>query len=219
MWPKIRWLAFGRRALQIRNISLKLHWSSYVDSFTTFGGYNNIGRRCRINESAIGRFTYISAETKINRTSVGAFCSIGQECIIGGLARHPLDWLSTHPAFFSSRKQANVTFTEVDLIQELGRVEIGNDVWIGARVMVLDGCKVGDGAVLAAGAVVVADVPPYAVVGGVPAKVIRYRFTPDVVNILLESKWWSLPLDKIASLQAKPAFVAQLKNTVSDKYE
>jgi chloramphenicol O-acetyltransferase type B len=209
MLLKFKWLLFDRYMLGKKIQGFSAHWSSYIDSLTTFGGYNNIGRRCRINESAIGRFTYISADTKINRTSIGAFCSIGQESIIGGLARHPLDWLSTHPAFFSSRKQANISFAKADLVEELGRVEIGNDVWIGARVMIIDGCTVGDGAVLAAGAVVASDVPPYAIVGGVPAKVIRFRFTPDEIATLTKSKWWDRPLNELSKLQARPPFFSQ----------
>jgi acetyltransferase-like isoleucine patch superfamily enzyme len=186
------------------------HWTSYVDKFSSFGGYNNIGRRCRINESSIGKFTYFSADTKVNRAHIGAFCSIGQECIIGGLAKHPIDWLSTHPAFFSSRNQANYVFSETDQVDELGNVEIGNDVWIGARAIILDNCKIGHGAVIAAGAVVVTDIPPYAVVGGVPARVLKYRFSVEEIEILLSSKWWDLSLDELAKLKTSPPFIDAL---------
>lgn len=71
------------------------------------------------------------------------------------------------------------------------RVFIGNDVWVGSHVLVKGGVHIGNGACVAAGAVVVKDVPPYAIVGGVPAKVIRYRFSPEIIQRLLELKWWN----------------------------
>ena len=76
-------------------------------------------------------------------------------------------------------------------------ITIGNDVWIGARAMVMDGVEVGDGAIVAANAVVTKDVPPYAIVGGVPAKVIRYRFAPEKIEALQLLQWWSWPLEEI----------------------
>lgn len=209
MIAKLIWLIY-RRYQMIRRIDFFFaHWSSYIDKNSTFKGYNNVGRRCRINESEIGRFTYFSADTKVNRAKIGAFCSVGQECVIGGLAKHPVNWLSTHPAFYSTKKQANFTFSSEDQVVELDSVEIGNDAWIGARVMIVDGCKIGDGAVVAAGAVVVKDVPAYAIVGGIPAKVIRYRFTPVEIEILLRTRWWDMNLREIAELKAAPPFMDQ----------
>ena len=70
------------------------------------------------------------------------------------------------------------------------QIEIGNDVWIGDSAIIMDGVKIGDGSIIAAGAVVTKDVPPYAIVGGVPAKIIRYRFDEDDINFLLELSWW-----------------------------
>jgi acetyltransferase-like isoleucine patch superfamily enzyme len=113
--------------------------------------------------------------------------------IVGGLGAHPTNWLSTHPAFYSLRRQSGVTFVQENHFDELRPVTIGSDVWIGARTLVLDGISVGDGAVIAAGAVVTRDVPPYAVVGGVPARPIRYRFDDAVIAELLDWRWWELP--------------------------
>jgi hypothetical protein len=79
-------------------------------------------------------------------------------------------------------------------------VIIGNDVWIGRNVIVMDGITIGDGAIIAAGATVTHDVPPYAIVGGVPAKIIRYRFSSEIIAALLETKWWDLPPEIVADL-------------------
>lgn len=78
-------------------------------------------------------------------------------------------------------------------LKEHNEVKIGNDVWIGTRAMILDGITIGDGAVIGAGAVVTKNVPPYAIVGGVPAKIIKYRFSQDKINELLASQWWNDP--------------------------
>lgn len=197
MIRRILWVLFRRYVLNQRVCGFGAHWTSFVDSNSSFGGYNNIGRRCSINGSSLGRFTYVSADTKINRATVGSFCSIGQESIIGGLAKHPTNWLSTHPAFFSKKCQAGYSFVDEDKFTEQLNVDIGHDVWIGARVMVLDGCRIGNGAIIAAGAVVVNDVPPYAIFGGVPAKLIRYRFDQDKVKKLIDIQWWNWSIEEL----------------------
>lgn len=122
------------------------------------------------------------------------------------MATHPLNWLSTHPAFYSTRRQANISFTENDLFLDQKSIEIGHDVWVGARVMILDGCKIGNGAVIAAGAVVVKDVPAYAVVGGVPARIIKYRFEPDVIDFIQKMQWWNLNINELAKLNVRDPF-------------
>ena len=77
---------------------------------------------------------------------------------------------------------------------------IGNDVWIGRNAVIKDGVTVGDGAIIGTSAVVTKDVPPYAIVVGVPARIIRYRFSPEIIEALLELRWWDLPLEKIQHL-------------------
>jgi acetyltransferase-like isoleucine patch superfamily enzyme len=143
-----------------------------------------------VSSSQIGSFTYISRGSRIHRSKIGRFCSIGPDCRIG-LGTHAVrDYVSTSPVFFSTAKQAGRTFADTDYFPETMPIVIGNDVWIGARVIILDGVVIGDGAIVAAGAVVTADVHPYAIVGGVPAKLIRYRFDPEVIDRLVAVRWW-----------------------------
>lgn len=159
-------------------------------SRTSFGNHNFIYENCLLSNCEIGDFTYIAPGTHVSRTKVGSFCSIGPECRIG-LGKHPTkDFISTHPIFFSLGKQAGITFSDDNYYDEFDDIEIGHDVWLGTRVIIVDGVKIGNGAIVAAGSVVTKNIPPYAIVGGVPAKVIRYRFTDDQISLIEESRWW-----------------------------
>lgn len=146
---------------------------------------------CTILSAKIGRRSYVAAKSFIHNTVIGNFCSIGPE-IRTGLGKHPSrDFVSTHPAFYSKKNAGCLdSFVEKDLYEETEKTYIGNDVWIGARVTVLDGIRIGNGAIVGAGAVVHRDVPDYAIVGGVPAKLIRYRFGPEDIDFLLKLAWW-----------------------------
>jgi chloramphenicol O-acetyltransferase type B len=152
-------------------------------------------------EVEVGSFSYISINARISQTRIGRFCSIGPE-LLCGLGRHPVDFISTSPVFFSTAKQCGTTFVERNQFAEEADTFIGHDVWIGARVYIKDGVRIGNGAIVGAGAVVVKDVPDYAIVGGVPAKLIRYRFKPDVIEKLLEIKWWNWDVTKIKNAKA-----------------
>lgn len=162
-----------------------------ADQVTIYGG------------SSVGAFTYINVGTVVyGRVHIGRFCSIGRNIEVG-LAHHPVDFLSTHP--FQVARSLFLRHPGYEAIKRKPwqfhkDTHVGNDVWIGAKAGITSGVTVGDGAIVAAGAVVTADVPPYAIVGGVPAKVIRYRFEPEVIAALLELKWWDLPLEKLADL-------------------
>jgi len=162
----------------------------------SFGGNNYLSDGTLFVNSSIGYASYTAPNAKIINTKIGKYSCIGPEVdIIFG--EHPTSTIvSIHPAFFSQRKQAGFTyvddskFEEFRFADEKHSVVIGNDVWIGKRVMILEGVTIGDGAIVAAGAVVVKDVPPYAIVGGVPAKVIKYRFSEEEIVFLLKFKWW-----------------------------
>lgn len=128
----------------------------------------------------------------ISNVSVGRYCSFATGVIISP-CRHPIDTVSSSFSLYNTGMYNFTSFPKADdLPLSFGEkpVEIGNDVWIGANAVVMDGLTIGDGAVIAAGAVVTKDVPPYAIVGGVPAKVIRYRFSPELIHRLQATQWW-----------------------------
>jgi acetyltransferase-like isoleucine patch superfamily enzyme len=177
-----------------RNINLSIGYNARVIS-SKFGKNNTIYTNAVLNNVSLGDFTYIADSSRINNASIGKFCCIGPE-ILAGLGKHPTrSFVSSHPIFFSTLKQSQITFVKQSYFEEYSPIKIGNDVWIGARTIILDGVSIGDGAIVAAGSVVSRDVPPYSIVGGVPAKIIRYRFEPDQIEILLNSKWWDRDVD------------------------
>lgn len=155
-----------------------------------------IYRFAKLVQSSVGRFSYIGPRTKLVCASVGKFCSIAPDCCLG-LASHTLAFRSTSPIFTERKNALGIVWTTKNFFNPAKRVEIGNDVWIGERVIVLGGVHVGDGAVIGAGAIVTKDVPAYAIVGGVPAKIIRYRFSPETISSLQKMQWWNWADDEL----------------------
>src|SRR5574344_959095 len=146
-----------------------------------------------------GRHSYWGANfIRMNSNSkIGAFCSFGHNVCIGP-SQHPSDWLSTAPFQYVDWKR--ITPDQKIYKYTNDPTFVGNDVWIGNNAIIKDGVKVGDGAIIGSNAVVTHDVPPYAIMGGVPARVIKYRFTPEIIADLLRLKWWDLPDEEIARL-------------------
>lgn len=149
---------------------------------------------CRVFHSELGDYSYLGPNSRLIHTRVGRFCSIAANCIIG-MGSHPLNYLSTSSIFTAPHNGLGQSWTKKAFFEEYKPIIIGNDVWIGQRAMLIGGVKIGDGAVVGAGAIVTKDVPPYAIVAGVPARIIRYRFPDKVIAELQSLKWWDMPED------------------------
>lgn len=161
-------------------------------------GYNTIAKDANVYNTSLGFASGISRESEFYNTKIAKYTVLGPRIrIIRG--QHPTErFASVHPAFYSLKEQYGFTYTDRQKFDEFRWVDrdneisvvIGNDVWIGSYVLIMEGVSIGDGAIVAAGAVVTKDVPPYAIVGGVPAKIIRYRFNDEQINDLLDMMWW-----------------------------
>ncbi|GBG14987.1 uncharacterized protein NMK_2588 [Novimethylophilus kurashikiensis] len=196
-FDRFEWMLWRRRRL---SKELPRFWASirsYASPDCRFAGYNRIYQGSTLRAVSLGRMSYVSEGSRVGFTDIGAFSSIGPNVLLGGLGKHPVDRLSTHPAFYSTRLQAGMSFARSDSEDELPRSTVGSDVWIGAGAIVLDGLTVGHGAIVAAGAVVVKDVAPYSIVGGVPARPIRDRFDERTIEALLSWRWWDLNMHQL----------------------
>lgn len=151
----------------------------------------------------IGKQSYSAPDLYVanpKQTVIGSFTSIGSRVRIGH-GTHPQDYLSTSPYLYLDRlgykTEQTVSHNEWE---ELAPVWIGSDVWIGDEVIIKNGVRIGHGAIVGAKALITKDVPPYAVVAGVPAQILRYRFPAEIIKKLLRLKWWTLPNDKIKQI-------------------
>lgn len=168
-----------------------------INRDSEFEGCNLLADYAKLTSSYIGYASYLGEKTYLQKCQIGKYTSIGP-CVCNIVGKHPTKFVSTHPSFFSVCRQVGFTYVDKQKYNEFAEekydghsTKIGNDVWIGARVTILDGVCIGDGAIIGAGAVVTSDIPPYAIAVGIPAKVIKYRFTEEQIDHLLELQWWN----------------------------
>lgn len=153
-----------------------------------------MGKNCALNfytkisHAEVGDYTYFSANCQVMHAIIGSYCSIGPGAKIG-LGSHPTNFIASSPIFYSTSKVVNnINWVDRNYHDEFANVMIEDNVWVGADVYIMNDVEIGEGAICAAGSVVTKNVPPYAIVGGVPARIIKYRFDEQTIEQLLELK-------------------------------
>ncbi len=163
-----------------------------------FESSRSIGRFSRIHRCFVGSMTYVGSNTSLFYCKIGKYSCIASNVKIL-FGNHPTSvFVSVHPAFYAKRHYSTKTYANKQYYEEFRylesassyMVEIGNDVWIASDVRINSGIKIGNGAIVLPGAIVTNDVEDYAIVGGIPAKHIGYRFSEKQIDFLLRFKWW-----------------------------
>lgn len=157
-----------------------------IDDTSELHEYSRVATYADIKNSKIDKYTSIGRNTRVINAKIGKFCSVSWESTIGATMHHykritinAFPYVPEMGGFVAARNQ------------EIIETNIGNDVWIGCNSVILPGINVGDGAVIGAGAVVTKDVPPYAIIAGVPGEIIAYRFEEDIIERLIKLQWWN----------------------------
>ena len=175
---------------QRRFPAVEIGFGTSIDENCKFEGSNRIGEFSSLSRSILGRYTYVGCRVHIDASVIGSFCSIASDVKIG-LHEHPTrEYVSTYPAFHT-KWDLTAWGEPKHMWKTQNNTVIGNDVWIGENVIIKSGIIVGDGVVIGAGSVVVKDVPAYAIVAGIPARVIRFRMTEQQIVALESIGWWN----------------------------
>jgi phosphonate metabolism protein (transferase hexapeptide repeat family) len=181
-----------------RDGSPRVHSSSILRE-CVMGQFTDVAERVLISDSVIGDYSYIERHSEIIYARIGAFCAIASDVRINAL-NHPVERISQHKITY--RPNEYFLYAKIDKdfreARKAAVVEIGHDVWIGHGAIILPGISIGDGAVVAAGAVVTKNVEAFAIVAGVPAKRIKWRFSKKIRERILKLKWWDWPHDQLA---------------------
>lgn len=180
---------FRRSSLTKTYPDCRLHEGSLIDPNSRLARHNVLFQGARMLDSTLGDHSYLQVDATAQSCDIGKYCSVAMNAYIG-LPQHFMSDVSTHPVFSLENTPLVRKFCKSDRLPPSLRTTIGHDVWIGHGALVMSGVTIGTGAVIGAGAVVTQNVPAYAIVGGIPSRVIRYRFDEMVRERLLASCWW-----------------------------
>jgi len=158
---------------------------------STLGAWTSVGARTTIADTVFGDYSYVGNDSRITESDIGKFCSIANHTRVNP-GNHPLERAALHHFTYRSKRYQLGPANDADFFdwRRRHRVTLGHDVWIGHGAIILPGVAIGDGTAVGAGAVVSKDVPPFAVVAGVPARIIRYRFDERLQAGLQRIAWW-----------------------------
>lgn len=214
--------SFMRRALYEFRLRRRfplgvIHAGAVADSSSVLGNFSVLFANSRLVDSSLGAYSYVQENSALYFAEVGSFCSIAGNVTIG-LLDHPTHMVSTSPVFYDNTLPLpRFLVNQNQFAQTPPRTIIGPDVWIGEGVQVRAGVRIGVGAVIGAGAVVTRDIPPYTIAAGVPCRPIKPRFDEAISRRLLESGWWNIDEQLLASLAphfSDPmAFLSALENS------
>jgi len=188
----------------IRNLfSRNISFTAYADNYSQIAATGKVHRFAKLINTSLGEHSYIGVGSWATCCRIGPFCSIGANTNIG-LTQHTLDTISTSPIFQLKRNATGVSWTERDYspnILDTPETILEADVWVGSNAIIMPGLTLHIGCVIGAGSVVTHDVPPFAIVAGVPARILRYRFPAEIIERLMEIKWWDLPDEEITRVR------------------
>lgn len=215
------YFTFRRLKKQFQNRNLS--FLALYDKSSEISNRSRIQRFVILRRCTVSEYTYIGYNTNIYHAGIGKFCSISKDVCIG-LPSHPSKFISTSPIFVNIHNGTGYSWSKQNMFDSTpGKVVINNDVWIGMKSTIMGGVTIGNGAIIAAHSVVTKDVPPYAIVGGVPAKIIKYRFNEDIIEALQKAEWWKQPDDflresiKAFQQELNPENVSSILNILNKK--